>query len=86
MSATSAGTSSGVVLGIALVLLGQQFGYYSLSDLIPAIEYILIAAVIGGLVGAVIGYALGRLYLHRHPPVDPTTATDAAGTGASPPQ
>ncbi len=66
MSAASHGAGCGVVLGIVLVVLFQQFGYVNLSDLLPTIEYLLIGAVIGGILGALIGWALGRSYLSRH--------------------
>jgi hypothetical protein len=73
MSATSQGAGSGVVLGIVFVLLAQQLAYISLSDLLPAIEYIVIGAVVGGVLFALIGWALGRRYLSRHPPADTST-------------
>ncbi len=66
MSATSHGTSCGVVLGIVIVIFLQQISYIDLSDFLPAIEYLLIGAIVGGLIGAGIGYALGRSYLARH--------------------
>jgi hypothetical protein len=81
VSATSAGTGCGVVLGIVFVLLAQQFGLLSLSALIPSIEYILIGAVIAGLVGAVIGYALGLRYASKHPPA----AAPGPSSGTTPP-
>jgi uncharacterized protein (DUF697 family) len=70
MSATSQGAACGVVLGIASVLLAQQLAYLSLSGLVPAIEYLVIGGVIGGIVFAGIGWALGRRYLSKHPPVE----------------
>jgi len=66
MSAASHGAESGVVLGIVIVLLLQQVGSLDLSDLVPAIEYLVIGGVIGGIFGALIGWALGRSYLARH--------------------
>lgn len=66
MSALGSGAACGVVLGICFVLLGQQFGYLSLSALIPAIEYILIGGVIAGIVGALIGWGLGKRYVARY--------------------
>jgi tetrahydromethanopterin S-methyltransferase subunit C len=70
MSATSQGAISGAVLGIVFVLLGQQLGYYDLSDLATSIEYLVIAIVVGAAIFGAIGMALGRLYLRRHPPKD----------------
>jgi hypothetical protein len=72
MSATGSGAACGVVLGLVLVLLAQQLGFLGLSDLVRAIEYLVIAAVIGGIVCAIFGWAMGRRYLARHPPSDPT--------------
>ena len=65
MSAASHGAGCGVVLGIVLVVLFQQFGYVNLSDLVPTIEYIVIGAIVGGILGGLIGWALGRNYLAR---------------------
>ncbi len=66
MSAASHGAGCGVVLGIALVIFLQQISYLTLSDLDPTIEYLAIGAVVGGVLGALIGWALGRNYLARH--------------------
>lgn len=78
MSATGSGAAAGVVLGIVLVLLAQQLGFLGLSDLVRAIEYLVIAAVIGGVLFAAFGWAMGRRYLARHPPA-------GAGTSGTPP-
>jgi hypothetical protein len=67
MSATGSGAAAGVVLGLALVLLAQQLGFLGLSDLVRSIEYLVVAAVVLGILGAVLGWALGRRYLARHP-------------------
>jgi len=67
VSATSHGAGCGIVLGIVFVLLAQQLSYISLSDLVPAIIDLVIAMVVGAIIFGVIGWALGRLYLHRHP-------------------
>lgn len=68
MSATSRGAECGVVIGVAIVLLAQQFGYLSLSDLVPAIEALLVGGIVGGVLFALLGWGLGRRYLRRHPP------------------
>jgi len=67
VSATSHGVGCGVVLGIVIVIFLQQVAYLDLSDLVPALEYLVIGAVVGGLLGAGIGWLLGRSYLSRHP-------------------
>ena len=66
MSSASHGAGCGVVLGICLVVLFQQFGYVNLSDIDPTIEYLVIGIVVGGVIGALIGWVLGRGYLARH--------------------
>jgi len=68
VSATGAGAAAGVVLGLVLVLLAQQLGFLGLSDLLPAIEYLVVGAVVGGILFALFGWAMGRRYLARHPP------------------
>ncbi len=71
MSAASHGAACGVVLGIVGVIFLQQASYLSLSDLLPAVKYLAIGAVVGGVVCGVIGWLLGRSYLARHPPSEP---------------
>lgn len=60
MSAASEGAGAGVVLGIVVVLLGQQFGLLSLSDLEGALVALVVGAVAGALLFGAIGWALGR--------------------------
>jgi len=67
MSAASYGAESGAVIGIAFVLLAQQFGYLALDTLLGAIEYLVIAAIVGGVLFGLLGWALGRRYLRNHP-------------------
>ena len=74
MSAASHGAGCGVVLGIVLVVLFQQFGYLDLSDLVPTLEYLIIGGVVGGVLGALIGWGLGRSYLARHATTEPSSS------------
>jgi uncharacterized membrane protein YeaQ/YmgE (transglycosylase-associated protein family) len=67
MSATSSGAAAGVVLGLVGVLLAQQFGYLDLTGLTSAVVDLAIGAVVVGIVGAVVGWALGKRYLTRPP-------------------
>jgi ABC-type Fe3+-siderophore transport system permease subunit len=69
MSAASYGAESGAVLGIAFVLLAQQFGYLALDPLVAALEYLVIAAIIGGILFGLLGWMLGRRYLRNHPEI-----------------
>ncbi len=68
MSATTHGLSCGVVLGIVFVLLAQQFGFLSLSEITPAAEYLVGGAVVGGIIFGLLGWWLGHRYLALHPP------------------
>ena len=67
MSATTHGIASGIVFGIVAVLLGQQFGLYSLSDLSDALLFLVVGIVISAVIFGLIGMTLGRRYLRRHP-------------------
>lgn len=59
MAGGASGAGSGVVFGIALVLLIQQFGYLDFSsNLVNALVYIIIFAVVFGIIFGVIGRAL----------------------------
>lgn len=60
MSEASSAATSGVVLGIVLVFLLQQFGVISLTSLFTSILYFAIAAVIGGVVFGAAAVAAGR--------------------------
>lgn len=66
MSATARGAGCGAVLGIVLPLLIQQFGFISLSELLPTIEWLVGGLVVGLVLGAVIGHLLGRRFAARH--------------------
>lgn len=68
MSAATHGAGCGAVLGIVLALLLQQFGFISLSDLIPTVEWLVGGLIVGLALGAVIGMALGRRFRARHGP------------------
>ena len=80
MSAGGQGAGAGVVIGICAVLLGQQLALFSLSDLVPAIEYLVVGAIIGGVLFGLIGWGLGRRYLSRHPPPDSGSASPPASS------
>lgn len=75
MSATGSGAAAGVVLGLVLVLLAQQLGFLGLSDLDRAILYLVVGAVVGGVLFAMFGWAMGRRYLARHPSAGPSDPT-----------
>ena len=62
MSAMTRGLGCGIVLGLCLVLLGQQLGFFDLSELTGAIEFLIIGAIVLGILGALVGWGLGRKY------------------------
>jgi len=60
VSAASSAAASGVVLGIVLVFLAQQFGWLPLTDLLTSIFYFAIAVIVGGVVFGVPAKIAGR--------------------------
>ncbi|HTT16513.1 MAG TPA: hypothetical protein VMH49_04050 [Thermoplasmata archaeon] len=50
MSAVSSAAGSGIVLGIVVVFLFQQFGMLGLSDLLSTLVYFVVAGLVGGVV------------------------------------
>ena len=60
MSAATSAAGSGIVLGAVVVFLAQQLGYLSLSDLTPAVEWLLIFIIAFGVLGGIIGWMLDR--------------------------
>ncbi len=54
MSAVSSAAGSGVVLGIVLVFLVQQFGFLGLTDLLVSLLYF---ALVAALCGIICGFA-----------------------------
>ncbi|MCI4348900.1 MAG: hypothetical protein L3J93_01595, partial [Thermoplasmata archaeon] len=67
MSAGTRGAGSGVILGLVAVLLGQQFSLLVIVDPIPTFEELFVAMVLGGLLGALVGWRLGKRYRRLHP-------------------
>lgn len=66
MGAGSSGAGSGLVVGICLVFLGQQFGFFDLSSLLLGIVYLVAFAVVFALLFGIVGAWLGRRYLRKH--------------------
>jgi NhaP-type Na+/H+ or K+/H+ antiporter len=54
------GAASGAILFVVVVLLGQQFGYVDLSGLVTGILYLVIPALVGGVIFGVLGGILAR--------------------------
>jgi hypothetical protein len=60
VSAPSSAAASGVVLGIVLVFLAQQFGWLALTGLFSSIFYFAIAVIVGGVAFGVPAKIAGR--------------------------
>jgi NhaP-type Na+/H+ or K+/H+ antiporter len=54
------GAASGAILFVVIVLLGQQFGYVDLSSLVTGVLYLVIPALVGGVIFGVLGGILAR--------------------------
>ncbi|MCI4320360.1 MAG: hypothetical protein L3J87_04015 [Thermoplasmata archaeon] len=54
------GAASGAILFVVVVLLGQQFGYVDLSNLTTGVLYLVVPALIGGIIFGILGGALAR--------------------------
>jgi cytochrome c biogenesis protein CcdA len=88
------GAASGVVIGFAVVFLLQQAGVLSLSEFLPALAYVLSAAIAGGVVFGIGGWLLGRSAVRRaqemlakEGPVNPTSPSkDASESDATAPK
>lgn len=59
MSAASRSASSGVVIGIAVVILGQQLSLVDFTQTVGALLEILIGAVVGGVIFGLLGLWIG---------------------------
>ncbi|HLY76456.1 MAG TPA: hypothetical protein VKT21_01065 [Thermoplasmata archaeon] len=66
MGAGSSAAGSGLIVGLCLVFLGQQFGFFDLSSLVTGIVYLVAFAVIFAILFGLVGVGLGARYLRRH--------------------
>ncbi|MFZ0831164.1 MAG: hypothetical protein WCB18_07175 [Thermoplasmata archaeon] len=66
MGAGSSGAGSGLVVGLCLVFLGQQFGFWDLSSLLLGIIYLVVFALVFAVVFGLFGVWLGARYLRKH--------------------
>ena len=66
MGAGSSAAGSGLVVGICLVLLAQQFGFLDLGGLVLAIIYLVAFGVVFAVVFGLFGVWLGARYLRKH--------------------
>jgi hypothetical protein len=89
MGAGSSAAGSGVVVGLCLVLLTQQFGFLDLSSVGTSILYFLLFAVVFGIVFGLLGMWLGARYVRKHAGLNPwqsKAAEPPADTPSSPPK
>jgi hypothetical protein len=87
MGAGSHSVASGMVLGLVVVLLGQQFGYIDLSSSYNGILDLVIAAVVGAIVAGLVGRAIGRRAERRGGPkpwTPPESSKDPAKASSKP--
>jgi positive regulator of sigma E activity len=66
MGAGSSGAGSGLVVGLCLAFLGQQFGFIDLSTLATGIIYLVAFAVVFAVVFGLLGVWLGARYKRKH--------------------
>jgi positive regulator of sigma E activity len=66
MSAGGSAAGSGLVVGLCLVFLGQQFGFWDLSSLVTGIIYLVVFAVVFAVVFGLFGVWLGARYRRKH--------------------
>lgn len=65
------GGVSGVILGLAVVLLFQQLAYVDLGLLVPGVVYLVIGGLVGGVVFGLTGRRLERRARAGRPAVQP---------------
>jgi hypothetical protein len=82
VSAASSAAGDGVVFGLVVAFLGQEFGVINQGPLLYGLGTIIGAALVFGIVFGVIGAVLGRRYLRTHAPA-PEPSTE--GVATSPP-
>jgi hypothetical protein len=66
MGAGSSAAGSGLIIGLCLVFLGQQFGFFDLSTLILGLIYLVVFAVVFAVLFGLIGMWLGARYMRKH--------------------
>lgn len=84
MGAGSSAAGSGLVVGVCLVLLGQQFGFLDLSTLVLGLIYLVVFAVAFAVVFGLLGIWLGARYMRKHAAgLTPWQAKAPAGSGTT---
>lgn len=85
MSAGGSAAGSGLVVGLCLVLLGQQFGFLDLSNLVTGLIYLIVFAVVFAVVFGLLGVWLGARYLRKHASLTPWQEKSPAAEESSEP-
>ncbi len=88
MGAGSSAAGSGLVVGLCLVFLGQQFGFLDLSTLVTGLIYLVAFAVVFAIVFGLLGAWLGARYKRKHAgltPWQPKSAAPAPSPGSPEP-
>ena len=78
MGAGSSAAGSGLVVGLCLVFLGQQFGFFDLSSLVLGVIYLVAFAVVFAVVFGLLGVWLGARYMRKHSSLTEWQAKPAA--------
>lgn len=80
MGAGSSAAGSGLIVGLCLVLLGQQFGLLDLSILLTGVVYIVAFSIGFAVVFGLIGMWLGAWYMRKHAGLTPWQPMAAGST------
>jgi positive regulator of sigma E activity len=86
MGAGSSAAGSGIVVGLCLVFLGQQFGFFDLSVPLTGLLYLVTFSIAFAIVFGLLGIWLGARYKRKHSGLtawQSKSAAPAAGTPGS---
>jgi hypothetical protein len=92
MGSGASAAGSGLIVGLCLAFLGQQFGFFDLSTLLTGVIYLVAFAVVFAAVFGLFGVWLGARYLRKHSGLtawqaksadEPDTSADTPKTGSS---
>lgn len=83
MKPTVAGAAGGVVIGVSAIVLLQQFGILSLSDLVTGLVYLLATAIAAGIVFGIGGWLLSRSAMKRAQGILAKETVDAEKSSSS---
>jgi positive regulator of sigma E activity len=84
MSAGGSAAGSGLVVGLCLVFLGQQFGFFDLSNLVTGVIYLVVFAVVFAVIFGLVGVWLGARYMRKHSGLTEWQSKSATPASSSP--